>query len=391
MSNSYVGLRALKRKDPEAARRCATRLRALRAQLAGLRERKSDGRLLLATWNIRDFDSNKFGFGPRLPESFYYIAEILSCFDMVAVQEVTWNLGPLERVMEILGREWDYIVTDTTVGVSGNDERMAFLFNAEKVSFRKVAGEVVLPSGQLIVAASKVSPSPEDGGAPAVPDAALALATAGLGEVGQQFARTPFLAAFQAGWFKFCLCTVHIYYGAESGAKLARRIAEIRRLVKFFADRQDREKKQAAKMGRAPENYVLLGDFNVVSPEHETMKALIDHGFTVPDAISGSRIARPGEHFYDQIATRVADPRFRVTGGGKVALFETLFRDTEEDRAIYAAHVPSADREEGDEAADSPEALYRKWRTWQLSDHAPLWVEIDTDFSDLYLAEIAEA
>ena len=60
----------------------------------------------------------------------------------------------------------------------------------------------------------------------------------------QQFARTPFMVAFQSGWFKFSLCTVHIYYGSDSGAQLKRRIAEIERLVKFFADRQDEVSRQ---------------------------------------------------------------------------------------------------------------------------------------------------
>jgi hypothetical protein len=128
----------------------------MRKSLAPLRARKSDGSLLLATWNIRDFDSNKFGFGPRLPETFYYIAEIISCFDLVAVQEVNRDLSAFERVTAILGREWDYIATDATFGPSGNDERMAFLYNTEKIWFRKVAGEIVLPEGQLVVSPKKV-------------------------------------------------------------------------------------------------------------------------------------------------------------------------------------------------------------------------------------------
>ena len=46
---------------------------------------------------------------------------------------------------------------------------------------------------------------------------------------------------------------------------------------------------------------------------------------------------------------------------------------------------------ETDEAfrAATPEALYKKWRTWQMSDHKPLWVEIETDFADHYLQEFA--
>ncbi len=387
MSNSYVRLKDLKAKDAVAGRRCAERLLALRKQLAALRQRRSEAALLLATWNLRDFDSNKFGFGPRLPESYFYIAEIVSCFDLVAIQEVNWDLEPLERLVGILGREWDYIVTDTTIGKSGNDERMAFLFNREKVWFRKIAGEVVLPDGQLVVAQNKVRSKVHDGIDAAVPEAAAKLKDKGLEEIGQQFARTPFLAAFQSGWFKFCLCTVHIYYGADSGKKLERRIAEIRKLVEFFARRQDRETKET-RPGRAPENYILLGDFNVVSPEHETMKALTEMKFVVPDEISGDKVRKKGAHYYDQIATRVVDKRFKVIGGGMVDLFETVFRD--EDQALYAPQMPEKDPEKGAMAAKTPEALYRKWRTWQMSDHPPLWVEIATDFSDDYLAELAK-
>ena len=97
MSNNYTGLRQFKDKNGSAGRRCAQRLLALRESLSPLRKRKRDSSLLLATWNIRDFDSNKFGFGPRLEESFYYIAEIISCFDLVAVQEVNRDLSALEK------------------------------------------------------------------------------------------------------------------------------------------------------------------------------------------------------------------------------------------------------------------------------------------------------
>lgn len=221
MSNNYAGLRRALAKEKGAAERCAERLIAIRKSLAPVRKRRSDSSLLLATWNIRDFDSNKFKYGPRRPETFYYLAEMIACFDLVALQEVNRDLSALETLMRILGREWDYIATDTTEGSGGNEERMAFVYNTEKVWFRKIAGEVVLPEGQLIVSQKKVKP-PKD-----QPDAAPAEVT-----VEQQFARSPFLVAFQSGWFRFSLCTVHIYYGKASGAALKRRIAEIERLVK---------------------------------------------------------------------------------------------------------------------------------------------------------------
>jgi hypothetical protein len=389
MSNYYVGLRDLARSDPAAAKRCAERLLVMRASLEPVRKRKSDGSLLLATWNIRDFDSNKFGFGNRLPESFYYIAEMLSCFDLVAVQEVNRDLRPLEKVMRILGRKWDYIATDTTSGSGGNDERMAFLYNTEKVWFRKIAGEIVLPDGQLIVSRKKVKP-PKKQGPSDITDAEMEEAREEFDEVRQQFARTPFLVSFQSGWFKFSLCTVHIYYGRDSGEQLERRIAEIERLVKFFAERQDETNDQERDDLGNVENYVLLGDFNVVSPEHRTMQALKGHGFTVPAAIDGRKVRGEGDHFYDQIATRVKDARFKVVSGGMLDIYKDVFRDTEEDRAIYERFMPKSDPEKNEQfRAKTKDALYKKWRTWQMSDHSPLWVEIETDFAEDYLGSFA--
>lgn len=376
MSNNYAGLRRDLAKKDGAAERCAQRLLAIRERLAPIRARKSDGSLLLATWNIRDFDSNKFAWGPRLPETFYYLAEMISCFDLVAIQEVNEDLGPFRKLMRILGREWDYIVTDVTEGSGGNGERMAFVFNTEKVWFRKIAGEIVLPDGQLVVARKRVKPKEQ----PDIPATTV--------ETRQQFARSPFLVAFQSGWFRFSLCTVHIYYGDDTGDKLQQRIDEIRKLIAFFAKRQDATTPDTDHLG-APENYILLGDFNVVSPEHETMVALQSKGFKIPAEIDGDKVRQASDHFYDQIAVRVKDKRFKVMGGGMVQLFDDVFRD--EDLDTYAACIPIEDPEKKTKfKATTPEDRYRKWRTWQMSDHAPLWMELRTDFADDYLQEIAK-
>lgn len=374
MALNYTGLKRIR--DKATRQRCSERLLAIRKTLRPLRDKKSDSSLLLATWNIRDFDSNKFKFGPRLPETFYYLAEMISAFDLVALQEVNRDLAPLRKLMKILGREWDYIVTDVTEGRGGNQERMAFVFNTEKVWFRKIAGEIVLPDGQLIVSTSTKK---DDDGNPVVT------------EKKQQFARSPFLVAFQSGWFKFSLCTVHIYFGKSSGEQLKRRIAEIKELMAFFAKRQDDDNKQTTDNLGNVENYVLLGDFNVVSPEHKTMQALKSEGFKVPAAIDGKNVRDDEDHFYDQIAVRVKDPRFKVVGGGMLDMFKDVFRDTAADQNLYAPHVPKKDPEKNPRyKAKSAAARYKKWRTWQMSDHKPLWIEIDTDFSDHYLKEIGK-
>jgi hypothetical protein len=380
MSNSYAHLRGLHRVDPVAAARCASRLISMRQSLRALRERRGEGTLLLATWNIRDFDSNKFKFGPRLPESFAYIAEIISCFDLVAVQEVNEDLSALERVMRILGPGWDYIATDITEGTGGNGERMAFVFDTRRVRFQRIAGEVVLPEGQLVV-----SPKTQRAGDALDPTAVTDAVSQGIEEVRQQFARTPFVVSFQSGWFKFNLCTVHIYFGDDAGAQLERRIDEIRKLVEFFARRQDRENRDADGDPGKMQNYILLGDFNVVSPQHETMAALKRRGFTVPPEIDGDRVRGPEDHFYDQIAVRVKDERFRVRTGGMVEMFADVFRNTVEDREIYRATIENTPNRR----TWTPEHRYLNWRTWQMSDHSPLWIEVETDFADHYLEQFA--
>ncbi len=33
-------------------------------------------------------------------------------------------------------------------------------------------------------------------------------------------------------------------------------------------------------------------------------------------------------------------------------------------------------------------AAFKTWRTWQMSDHLPLWAEIKMDFTEAYLSSL---
>ena len=155
-------------------------------------------------------------------------------------------------------------MTDCTEGSSGGSERMAFIYDKCKVFFRKMAGELVLPQTKLI------------------------------GEDKLQFARTPFSVAFQAGWFRFILTTVHIFYG--KGAKEdERRLEEITSVAKFIKERAKKE----------DENYILLGDFNIFSTGDATMKALEKQGFYIPEAIREHPSDYGKTKHYDQIAFKL--------------------------------------------------------------------------------------
>ena len=102
----------------------------------------------IATWNLREFDSTSYG--NRSQEAKAYIAEIISHFDLVALQEIRRDLDALNAVKKLLGTNWGYIATDVTEGGRGNKERMAFLYNRNKVWFQNVAGELTLPKGKKV-------------------------------------------------------------------------------------------------------------------------------------------------------------------------------------------------------------------------------------------------
>lgn len=347
----YAGLR---REDDQTRSRIAAGLLELRKALIKqeIPTKTIDGDILVASWNIREFDSEKYG--GRIVDSYYYIAEILSHFDLIAIQEVREDLAALKRVQNLLGGWWKYIVTDVTEGTSGNGERMAFLYDTRKVTFDGLAGEVVLPSSKV--------------------DTEIL-----------QLARTPFLCGFKAGWAKLDLCTVHIYYG-KSKPLDERRVAEIRNLADFFAKRARRAAKAVKAENATPEaqrpeagNLVLLGDFNIFDPADATLTAITDAGFVIPEVLkkrSGSNLAK--DKFYDQIAIWRGQRFDETLRGGVFDFYEAVFRA--DDEAVYAPMIKP------NEKGKSP--TYKEWKTYQMSDHLVLWTAFKVDFATDYLTAL---
>jgi endonuclease/exonuclease/phosphatase family metal-dependent hydrolase len=462
---NYTWLRPRSSDTPEeleAKRRAARKIQVLRAELDahiqsadlpdGVTPPSDTSRIVrIATWNLREFDSPSYGY--RTQEAKAYIAEILSAFDLVALQEIRRDLGPLEEVVRLLGPDWDYITTDVTAGDPGNKERMAYLYNEDRVRFRKVAGELTLPKGQQITdpfgerfrieggpqldlgagnllhsptglktkkpkpdkttieedveiplpaGAKVVLPpgstirfptdavvplTPEKGIAieasptPTLPEAAeIVLPPNSLVGGPQQFARTPYVVSFQTGWLKLYLTTVHIYYGTGS-AGMERRTEEIHRLVALLAERA-----QADSDSDADAYFVVLGDFNIVGPGHATMDALLTNDFMIPEPLQhvpGSNVEQ--DKFYDQIALwngkskrRRKYTRIIPYRAGVFDYFEHVF--TKDEEAVYQPFM-----------VNPQGGFYKKyldWRTHQMSDHLPMWVELHIDFAHEYLDQV---
>ncbi|MFZ2103514.1 MAG: endonuclease/exonuclease/phosphatase family protein [Oricola sp.] len=348
----------------EHKRFVANRLRELKKQLqADIKDKTDRDALRLATWNVMHFSDG--GGYTRTFESLAYIAEIIDHFDLVAIQEVNHKLDQFQVLMNRhLGPDWDYILTDA----SGNRERLAFVFRKAKVRFLREAGEIVLPEGQEIVAPGEDQQ-----------------ATRKI-----QFARTPFAVTFQSGWFKFKLCTVHIFYGdsSDTGPEMALRRAEIEKIAQFLADIQTKEKRANG----VDANMVLLGDFNIISPEHKTMQALLDAGFKVPDGMATAGTNLQGNHHYDQIVFRLAEKRVKFGSSGVFDIFKSVYRSEDADHYFDVVKPPKMMTKSDGTARTREQAteyFRRYYRVNQLSDHKLLWCELLTDFSDAYLADIA--
>jgi endonuclease/exonuclease/phosphatase family metal-dependent hydrolase len=370
----YSNLRWLVKKAPER-KRAITNLMALREQLQeSVPSKDSEEHLLLATWNIRDFGKkNRRGWGKRLPETWFYIAEVISRFDFVAVQEVN-QLDEWKKVMDILGSHWDYIATDETDSkLGGNGERMVFVYDTRKIKFQHIAGEIVLPPDMLI---SRVEFKEDEESKKIV--------------AGNQFKRTPFLASFQSGWLKFDICTVHLYFGSKSGEKLEQRIEEIGAIADYLSTRADRALGEDRAM-------ILLGDFNIVHPEHRTMQALLDNNFQVPQALQDKPTTGTEKH-YDQIAFKTQPEVLEFVeqedNAGVLPLFVKLMKD--EDFEEYREYVKKSsagkkvlkETEEGDEQEEKLRKVFKQWRTYQFSDHYPMWVRLKTNGSEEYLQRL---
>lgn len=368
--------------DASERARVVRNLVALRNQLdRDIPAKDAENNLLLATWNVRDLGKiNRRGFGDRLPETYFYIAEILSRFDFVAVQEVN-ELDEWRKITEILGLDWQWIATDVTdPGLGGNGERLTYLYDRRKVWFQNIAGEIVLPAKLLIT--TNVEPKAADAGEETVTVAAK--------EVGKQFRRTPFTAMFQSAWFKFDICTVHIYYGKESGPELQERIQEIDRIANYFGERA----KRAFKDGRS---LILLGDFNIVGHDHDTMKALLSSGFQVPEPLQALPTNIGRTKYYDQIAfrTRPGDLEYLDSNedgasarAGAFPIFESILTPAQFDEyKLAAAASPNGKKQTTEQKL---EKYYATWKTYQLSDHLPLWVQLKVNDSSKYLRDLAK-
>ena len=243
------------------------------------------------------------------------IAEILSRFDVIAIQEVKANLRALRDTLKLLGDHWSMILTDTNKSDSGNDERMAYLFDTRRVNLSGLAGEIVIPN-EWVNDPEKV--------------------------IREQFVRSPYAVSFRSNDKTFILVTVHIKYGK----KAEDRETEIHGIAKWLSE-------WASDVNAYDQNLIVLGDFNIEKRGDFLDKTFLSEGLFVPEELQTlSRSIFDETKYYDQIA---------------------WFNTTDKNRPKLSLDFMGAGNYDFVKTAMVNRGLTKQKLSFMISDHYPLW------------------
>jgi len=298
-------------------------------------KRNITSNLLIATWNIAQFANiqeqwqvpAKSRLSPKRDlRCLWIICEILSRFDVIAVQEVKGNLLALRYAMKVLGPNWSFLMTDVSAGDAGNNERMAFIFDKTRVALSGLAGELVVPDEADEFGFEK--------------DAFK-----------KQFARNPYAVSFKSARTEFILVTAHVDFGNAT----ERRVPELRGIAQWMQNWAENER-------RWHHNLLVLGDFNLDRTGNKMYEAFTSTGLEVPfilhsfpRTIYGLAHDADGKSYHDQIAWfskgQATLKNMNLKNGGAIMIYDHLLKDLKLKKASFATRI---------------------------SDHNPLWVEFDT-------------
>ncbi len=233
--------------------------------------------------------------------------------------ELRDDVSQLRQVLGYLGPYWSVVFSDYLTDAGGNRERIAFVYDRRAVEFTGLASYAIAPRKRTDADeyASQIS-----------------------------WWRPPYMTSFRAGSFDFILVAAHIRWGKSD----AGRVPELRLLAEWIAAR-------CKEQHLGDKDLIVLGDFNIPKEESPLFEAVTSKGLRVAPALlgqPGSNLAR--DKRYDQI---LHDPRFTKSFSGHGGVLD-----------FYC----------GDHRALFPRApLTKREFTYELSDHLPLWAQINTD------------
>lgn len=280
--------------------------------------------------NIATWNIREFGRKKRTEPAIHYIAEILGQFDLIGVVELRDNLTDLGRVLKILGPYWRAVFSDMIPDPGGNRERIAYVYDKRAVVFNGLAAEANEPRKKK-----------------------------GFEYLSESsFWRSPYIASFKSGNFDFVALTTHIRWGeGEEPRKF-----ELERLADWIEAKRLEEHKE-------DKDLIVMGDFNIPSKTSPLFKAITKHGLQLPKALAGldhgSNLSK--DKRYDQILHYAEYPENFTNKGGILDFY------------IDADHIK-----------DLFPGMTKEPFTYQMSDHLPIWMQMNTDIEGFELEQILQ-
>ncbi len=292
---------------------------------------RADGRLIVGSWNI----ANLGGQEHERPH-YRLIAEIVSWFDICAIQEVKDDLTGLRAVVEVLrddhGGDWRAVFCDK----AGNEERAAYVFYADGLELSELVGEISIPAQEQ-----------------------RHIRLAGIDQASDGFDRHPYLATFRrpGGRENFAFVNVHLYYGSQDN-EAERQTSMSRRQLEAFA-----VSRWCDLRSDDPDAYTrlicALGDFNMprLAANDPVHQALTARGLRVPEHSTRIASAISSDSDYDQLAFMpgVTADRYRSRG-----VFDY-------DGAVFPELYADGDREDE----------WTAYLRYYMSDHRPIWARFE--------------
>ena len=280
------------------------------------------GAVLIASWNIANLGVHK-----RRDSDFSVIAEILSWFELVAIQEIADNLEDFLAITAKLPAHFAWIFNDR----AGNDERAAYIYDTRRVTLSSKIGEVVVVDSDRRY-----------------------ISLPGIDRPFTGFNRNPYLAGFEIEGESLLLANCHLLYGPQGNAAERQASIECRQLEAYAIARWcDLRRDDKHRWTR---NILALGDFNLPlaqagDPIYDALTrrglSLPPHETRIPTNVSASAD-------YDQIAV-TPGLKSRVLDMGVFDFDAALFAD------IYDPAKPG---------------YWRRCAKYYVSDHRPLWMQL---------------
>jgi len=323
-------MRSLARPSPDHAYDAGTEIAALiahrdrvHADPAASRAIPAVGQarhVLIATWNIANLGQHK-----RRDADLAVIAEMISWFEIVALQEIADNLDDLNVILSKLPGYFDYVFNDK----AGNDERSAYVYDTRRVRLGPKLGEVV------VVDSERDFIKFDDNSPPFV-----------------GYNRNPFLCSFIVDGERLMLANCHLLFGSGDSAAVAAALKQ--RQLEAYAISRWCDLRRKSKNAWT-KNIIALGDFNLPHAQEgdPIYEALTDRGLRLTQHETRIPTNVSDTFDYDQIA---------VTPG---LVSQTVSTGVFDFDAVIFSDIWSA---------QSP-AYWRKCAKYYISDHRPLWMQ----------------